>query len=233
MIDADGTPLRRRYVGQDSDTLLADRDIVRGFPVEKDTFVMVEDAELDALDPERSRVIDLESFVPYQDIDPSFIENSYVLVPDPDATTAYRLLVASMTDADRAGIATFVMRGTSYLIAILAHEGTLRALTLRYHDEVRSPADVGLPDLETADVDAVERVRKAMKKLTAKELDTSELVDRASERLRAAAEKKLDKGKDVHSVPTDEVEPEPDDGESVDIMALLRQSLGRGRSVEA
>jgi DNA end-binding protein Ku len=125
------------------------------------------------------------------------------------------------------------MRGTSYLIAILAHEGALRALTLRYHDEVRSPTDVGLPDLETADVAEVARLQKAMKKLSAKELDTSQLVDRASERLRAAAEKKLAKGTDVHTVPVDEVEPEADDGESVDIMALLRQSLGRGRAVEA
>lgn len=231
MIDTDGTPLSRRYVAQDGDTLLTDRDIVRGYPIEDDKFVMVEDAELDALDPERSRVIDLESFVPYHDIDPSFIENSYVLVSDPDANTAYRLLVASMTEADRAGVATFVMRGKSYMVAILAHDGTLRALTLRYHDELRSPADVGLPELETADVDEVERYRKAMKRLAENELDTSELVDRASERLRAIAEKKLKKGSDVHQVAKDRVEPEADDGETVDIMELLRQSLGR--SVQA
>ena len=227
MIAPDGTPLRRRYVAQDGDELLNDRDIVRGYPFDDDEFVLVEDAELDALDPERSRVIDLESFVPYQDIDPGLIENSYVLVPDPDATTAYRLLVRSMTDAERAGIATFVMRGKSYVVAILAQEGTLRAVTLRYHDELRSPEDVGLPSLETADVAAVERYRKAIKSLADKQLDTTDLVDRASERLRAVAEKKLKKGRDVHKVARDEVEPEPDDGDAVDIMELLRQSLGK------
>ncbi|HLU83304.1 MAG TPA: Ku protein [Trueperaceae bacterium] len=227
MIAPDGTPLRRRYVAQDGDKLLDDRDIVRGYPVGDDEFVLVEDSELDALDPERSRVIDLESFVPAEDIDPGLIENSYVLVPDPDATTAYRLLVKSMTDSDRTGIATFVMRGKSYVVAILAHDGTLRAVTLRYHDEMRSPADIGLPELETADVDEVERYRKAMKRLVDKELDADELVDRGSERLRALADKKLKKGRDVHKVAKDEVEPEPQDGETVDIMELLRQSLGR------
>lgn len=227
MIDADGTPLRRRYVAHDGDELLEDRDIVRGYDVGDDEFVQVEDAELEALDPERSRVIDLESFVPYQDIDPGLIENSYVLVPDPDATTAYSLLVKSMTDADRAGIATFVMRGNAYVVAILAHDGTLRAVTLRYHDELRSPADLGLPELQTADAAAVERYRKAMKGLLEKQFDPDDLVDRASGRLRALAEKKLEKGSDVHAVPKDEVDPEPDDGEVVDIMALLRQSLGQ------
>jgi len=191
--------------------------------------VQIEDAELEALDPDRSRIIDLDSFVPSDEIDPTLIENSYILVPNPETVTAYRLLVTSMSEADRAGIATFVMRGKSYVVGIMAREGTLRAVTLRYHDEVRSPADVGLPELETADVEEVERYRKAMKRLVAKKLDTSDLVDSASQRLRDKAEKKLKKGRDVHKVAKDAVEPESDDDDAaVDIMELLRRSLGRG-----
>lgn len=227
MVASDGTPLKRRYFCQKDGELLDSSDIVRGYPVGEDRYVMIEDEELDALDPDRSRVIDLESFVPRGDIDPSYIENSYVLVPDPDATIAYRLLVASMAESERAGIATFVMRGKSYVVAIVALEGTLRAMTLRYHDELRSPGDVGLPELETADVDEVKRYEKAMKKLAEKGLDPSELGDRASQRLRDLAQSKLKKGHDVHQVDEDEVEPEDDDTPTIDIMELLKQSLGQ------
>lgn len=226
MIDESGTPLRRRYTAQDSDELLADAAIVRGYPVGNDSFVVVEDAELEALDPERSRTIDLESFVPEADIDPTLVESSYVLVPDADAVTAYRLLVSSMAEAGRAGLATFVMRGKSYVVAILSRDGTLRALTLRYHDEIRSPADIGLPDIDTADVQELERIGRAMKKLEAAALDTSELSDEASRRLRKLAEAKLKKGADVHEVSAEEAESDPD-GPVVDVMELLRRSLGQ------
>lgn len=227
MVDEDGTPLRRRYFCQKDGELLEPSDIVRGYPIGDDEYVMIEDEELEALDPDRSRVIDLESFVPLGDIDPSYQESAYVLVPDPDATVAYRLLVTSMAEADRAGIATFVMRGKAYIIAIVSREGTLRALTLRYHDELRTPEDVGLPELETADVDEVKRYEKAIKKLTEKALDPSQLEDRASQRLRKLAQSKLKKGRDVHQVDEDEVEPEDDDQPFVDVMELLKQSLGR------
>src|SRR5690606_26193999 len=127
--------------------------------------------------------------VPAEDIDASYIENTYVLVPNPDANTAYRLLVTSMADAGRAGIATIVMRGKSYVVAIISRDGTLRAATLRYHDELRSPEDVGLPELQTADVDEVKRYEKAMARLSEDELEPDELRDRGSERLRKAAKK--------------------------------------------
>ncbi len=227
MVAEDGTPLKRRYFSQQGGEPLEQSDIVRGYPIGDDEYVVVEDEELDALDPDRSRVIDLESFVPLADIDPSYLENAYVLVPDPDATVAYRLLVGSMAEAERAGIATFVMRGKAYIVAILSLDGTLRALTLRYHDELRSPEDVGLPQLETADVDEVERYVKAMEKLKKKSLDLESLEDRASQRLRKLAQGKLAKGRDVHQVDEDEVEPEDDDEVFVDVMELLKRSLGK------
>lgn len=228
MVDEDGTPLRRRYFCQQDGELLESDDIVRGYPVGDDKFVMVEDEELAALDPEHSRVIDLESFVPLEGIDPSYLERAYVLVPDPDAAVAYRLLVESIAEAERAGIATFVMRGKAYVVAIVSLGGTLRALTMRYHDELRTPEGVGLPELETADTEEVARYEKAMKRLTEDALDLAELEDRASQRLRKLAQSKLKKGQDVHKVDEGEVEPEDDEGPVVDIMELLKRSLGRG-----
>ena len=67
------------------------------------------------------------------------LERGYFLAPDRGALKAYRLLVTMMEEAGRVGIATFVMRDTEYLVAIIAEDGILRAQTLRFHDELRSP----------------------------------------------------------------------------------------------
>ncbi|HEX7000833.1 MAG TPA: Ku protein [Trueperaceae bacterium] len=228
MIAPDGTPLSRRYFCEADGEILTSDEIVRGYPVGEDEFVMVEDEELEALDPDRSRVIDLDVFVPRSDLDPSYVQNTYVLLPGKDAATAYRLLAASMAEEDRAGIATFVMRGTSYPLAIVSVGGTLRGMTLRYHDEVRSPQDVGLPELETADVDDVKAIEGAVEALAADSLDTSELGDARSERITKLVEKRLKSGEGVHEAPEEE-EPSEDEDDAVivDVMQLLKESLGK------
>lgn len=228
MIGPDGTPLSRRYFCEADGEILTSDEIVRGYPIGDDEFVMIEDEELEALDPDRSRVIDLDVFVPRGDLDPSYVQNTYVLVPGDDAATAYRLLVASMAEEDRAGIATFVMRGTSYLLAIVSVGGTLRGMTLRYHDEVRSPEDVGLPELETADVDEVKEIEQAAKALAADTLDLSEMEDERSKRIAKLVDKRLKSGKGVHDAPEEE-EPSDDEDEApmIDVMQLLRESLGK------
>ena len=81
-----------------------------------------------------------------------------------DSTKAYRLLAATMEESGRAGIATFVMRGKEYLVAITAENGILRAETLRFADEVRSPADVGLPEVQKPKPAAVQKFTKAIKR---------------------------------------------------------------------
>ncbi len=141
MLAPDGTQLRRRFFCPNDNVALDNGDIVRGYEVEKDRFVVVTDEELEALVPKLSQEIDLTRFVPLADIDPMRFEHGYFLVPSKRAGKAYRLLAEVMEDRARAGIATFVMRGKQYLVAIIARGGLLRAYTLRFADELRSIAD--------------------------------------------------------------------------------------------
>src|SRR5690606_22010540 len=99
-----------------------------------DHFVVVTDEELEALAPEKSRDIDLRRFVDVGAIAPEMCERAYFLTPAGGSTKAYRLLAAAMERTGRAGIATFVMRGKEYLVAILAENGILRTETLRFAD---------------------------------------------------------------------------------------------------
>src|SRR5690606_3490462 len=104
-------------------------------------------------------------------------------------------------DTGRAGIATFVMRGKEYLVAIFAEGGILRAATLRFADEVRSAEDVGLPEPETPPKKTVDRLARAVRAAAKPALDERELEDEDSRRLVALAEEKLAAGEDVLAAP--------------------------------
>lgn len=225
MVDAEGNFLARRFFGADERIPLDADDLVRGYEVEKDRFVIVEDEELDALDPKKSREIDLAQFVDLQALSPLHFERAYFLVPDGSTTKAYRLLAETLALEDRAGIATFVMRGKEYLCAIIAQNGILRAETLRFADEVRRPEAIGLPPRVAADAAEVARFAKAIKTLKARTLDSEELVDRYSARVIELAEQKLRSGTDVvpASVVPEEVEATATN--VVDLMAVLKERL--------
>ena len=225
MVDGDGTPLSRRYFCTREDVPIDWDEIVRGYEVEDDEYVIVADEELDELAPEKSREIDLRRFVPREEIDPGLFDRAYVLAPDKGSTKAYRLLVHAMASTDRAGIATFVMRGKEYLVAILSEGGLLLAETLRFEDELRSPEDVGLPDHVEATPAKAKAIAKALRAERAKELDEDLLTDRYAHRLRNLVEAKLEAGDDVLRALA---EPEPEEAEEAgppDLMQVLKESL--------
>ncbi|HEX6930079.1 MAG TPA: Ku protein [Gammaproteobacteria bacterium] len=225
MVDESGIPLGRRYFCEKDGKPLTSDDIVRGYKAGEHRYVVVEDKELEALAPEKSQEIDLKRFVSLDEIDPVYFERAYFLVPDEGANKAYRLLAKSMEDEKRAGIATFVMRGKEYLVAIMAERGILRAETLRFHDEVRSPEDIGLPEHANAAKAEIARMEKAMKSLAAKKLDPDELTDRYTRQVLDAVQKKLETGKDVMKAPEAVAEEYAAEDNVIDLMQVLKERL--------
>lgn len=225
MVDDAGTPLKRRFVCEKDKKALDRNDIVRGYEISKDRFVVVEDEELEALDPKKSREIDLKRFVPMDDLNPVYFERAYFLVPDGDTSKAYRLLAKSMEEAKRAGIATFVMRGKEYLVAIIAERGILRAETLRFFDELRSAEAVGLPPREHAKKADIDRLRKAIESLKSKRLSRDQLVDHYQQRLMRHIEDKIKSGKDVLAAPEEVVEEREESENVIDLMEVLKERL--------
>ncbi|HEX6309012.1 MAG TPA: Ku protein [Longimicrobiales bacterium] len=222
MVDEDGTPLSRRYFCPKEERELDWEELVRGYEIEKGEYVVVTDDELERIAPEKTRDIDLRQFVSASDIDPIYFERAYYLVPGGNSTKAYRLLAETMEQAERVGIATFVMRGKEYLVAILAENGILRAETLRFADEVRAPDDVGLPEPVKPKAAAVKQIEKAIAQLAEKELDEAELVDRSAARLLKLVEKKEKAGEDVVEAPAGEAPPSEG---VIDLMEVLKRSL--------
>ena len=218
----DGAPLGRRYYSSKTDRELSPRQMVRGYEIEKDRYVLVTDEELDRLAPEKSRDIDLRQFVDVNQIPPLYFERGYFLAPEGDSTKAYLLLAAILEKTRHAGIATFVMRGKEYLIAITAEKGILRAETMRFRDELRSPGDIGLPEKRKAPAERTRRFIQIIQKHAFPELSQNELRDETSAEVLKLVHEKQERKQDV----VVSVEEKERDGEAApDLVAILKQSL--------
>ena len=111
MLDQDGTPLKRRFYCPRENREIHPEHIIRGYALESGEYVVVRDEELEALEPKKSRDIDLRLFVDAKDIDPMYFERAYFLAPASDSNKAYRLLASTMERLGQAGVSTLVMRG--------------------------------------------------------------------------------------------------------------------------
>ena len=224
MIGPDEAPVQRRYVCSKDEKVLDADDIVRGYEIEKGKFVVVTDDELEAIEPKKSREIDLRVFVNVDDIDPIYFERAYFLVPAGGTNKAYRLLAEVMEKNKQAGIATFVMRAKEYLVAIIAENGILRAETLRFADEIRQPEDVGLPKIAKAATADVKKFENQIAR-HAKKVNLNEFLDDYTERLEKLVAAKQKKKADIVKAP-EEPEREEEGGEVVDLLEVLSRSLG-------
>jgi DNA end-binding protein Ku len=222
MLGPDGQPLARKYYAEDSGKDLDADEVVRGYETDKNKFVIVTDEELERLAPEKTRDIDLKQFVPAESIPPLYFERGYFLVPAAGSQKAYKLLAETMDKSDLAGIATFVMRGKEYLVAIFSDNGILRAETMRFADELRSPGDVGLPKKQAPTKAMVSKFEKLISGKTKKQFSPAKLADKQTDSLLKLVKKKQANSKNVVRV---EEEAERDHN-VVDLVKILKQSLG-------
>ncbi len=225
MLGPENEPLARRYYSEKTGDDLEADDMVRGYEIDKDKYVVVTDEELERLAPEQSRDIDLRRFVDLDSIPPIYFDRSYFLAPAEGSEKAYRLLVDTMEASDLAGIATFVMRGKEYLVAIFPENGILRAETMRFSDELRSPKEVGLPEKKDVPAAAVKKFERLITKHSVRTLPLKELKDEKTDQLLKLIEMKRARHKDVVEVE----EPERDEGKVIDIMEALKNSLAKKR----
>jgi DNA end-binding protein Ku len=222
MLGPDGQPLARKYFAEDSGKDLDVDEVVRGYELDKNKFVIVTDEELERLAPEKTRDIDLKQFVPADSIPPIYFERGYFLVPAAGSQKAYKLLAETMEQSDLAGIATFVMRGKEYLVAIFSDNGILRAETMRFADELRSPKEIGLPEKKTAPKATVNKFEKLISGKKKKQFSPTKLADKQTDSLLKLVKKKQANRKNVVKV---EEEAESDHN-VVDLVKILKQSLG-------
>jgi DNA end-binding protein Ku len=121
--------------------------IVKGYEIAKDHYVVIEPEELEALDPNKTRTIDIQEFVDLDQIDPIFYDHPYYLAPDQGADKPYNLLLDAMREQNKVAIARVVIRQKEHLTAIRPMDGVLEMATMLFADEIVSPDKLDeLPD---------------------------------------------------------------------------------------
>jgi DNA end-binding protein Ku len=234
LVDSDGHALGRRYHCSKEGKELDYDELVRGYETDDGKMVVITDEEFESVAPELSGDIELRNFVPLEQIPPLYFQRPYFLAPAGRSVKAYYLLAAIMEKTGRVGIGSFVMRGHEYLVAIISDHGVLRADTLRYADEIRTPETVGLPKPAKVLAAKVNKLVKAIDELSRRDLALSELEDREAQALSELVESKQKEGEDVvHPRGLEEVEADADGGGAkiIDLMDVLRKSLSKNAVV--
>ncbi len=222
---ATNAPVRQKRVDERTGEEVAYRDIVKGYEVGDDRYVVVDRDELAALDPQASRLIDILDYVDAAEIDPIYYDRAYYLAPDGEiATKPYRLLLEAMGRAQKVAIAKLVMRNRAYLAAIRARDDMLLLSTMHYHDEVADPADldVELGSDVTVDDREVRMAEQLIESLTTS-FDPAAYTDQHRQRVLQFLEARAE-GEQIDLAPE-----ERDEGNVVDLVAALEQSLAKAR----
>ncbi|CAM2988183.1 Ku protein [Saccharomonospora xinjiangensis] len=132
--------IRYRRVNERTGEEVPYDEIVKGYDLGGDEYVIIEPEELDEIAPGRSRTIDIDAFVDLEEIDPIFFQKTYWLAPAKEEFgRAYSLLIEAMAKTNRAGLARFVMRGKEYIAAVRAGDGVLVLNTLLFPEDIREP----------------------------------------------------------------------------------------------
>jgi len=235
LVDKSGHALGREYHCSKDNKELDNDELVRGYQTDDGKMIVITDEEFESVAPEMSGDIELRGFVPLEQIPPMYFQKPYFLAPDGKSAKAYTLLAATMERTGRVGIGSFVMRGHEYLVAIIADNGVLRADTLRYADEVRTPEAIGLPKARKPAAGKVTQFSKAIDDLKRSALDLSELEDRDAQALRELAESKAKNDENViHQRGLEAADAEAGEGsaEIIDLMEVLRKSLSKNAVVK-
>ena len=123
--------------------------IVKGYKL-NDDYVVLEEADFENAAPEKSKVIEIESFVDIADVNPMFYETSYYAEPDTKNNKAYALLIKALIKSKKAGLARFVLRSTETLCIVHPVENVLVVTRIRFAQEIRSTDDLNIDDVEVS-----------------------------------------------------------------------------------
>jgi DNA end-binding protein Ku len=211
-----GNRVRQRLVDEQTGEEVPRDDIVKGYQIEKDRYVVVDEQKLKDLQIESSKVIDLETFVDLGSIDRLHLDKPYYLAPDgPIGTDTFRVIVHALRDKGRIALGRVVISGREHMVAIEPYDGTLLMTTMRAANEVKRPEfqDSGAEVNE----EAVELAQMIIDKKTGV-FDAGAIHDRYQDALRNLVEETA-KG---HEIVTPQVlTPAP----VIDLMAALKRSL--------
>jgi DNA end-binding protein Ku len=196
-------------------------DLVKGYEIAPDRYVVVEPGELEALDPKKTKTIDIEDFVELGEIDPIFYDHPYYLAPGVGGAKPYRLLLEAMRETGKVAIARVVIRSKEQLVAIRPSGDVLQMATMVFADEIVPPERLDdLPDADEVELkDREIAIAKQLVESLAADWEPERYRDSYREEVLALVERKA-AGEEIAVQPAvEETAPVPD------LMSALKASL--------
>jgi DNA end-binding protein Ku len=221
-----GHRIRQKRVDEQTGDEVGYEDIVKGYELSPDKYVLINPDELESLDPKATRTVDIEDFVEIEEIDPIYYDHSYYLAPAAGGAKAYRLLLDAMRESGRVGIGRVVIRSKQQLCALRPVGDALALSTMLFGDEVLSPDRIDELD-QAKDAEASDRELAMAQQLIdtlSSDFDPAKYHDEYRERVLALIEKKA-AGEEIA------VQPQAEEtSEAPDLMAALEASLAAVRT---
>lgn len=214
--------IKMQTVDSGTGDVLERSELVRGFEVSKNKYVLLDKEELDAVRLESTRILDIEEFVPVDSIDRIYWDEPYYLAPSgKTGVEAFAVIRAAMEKKKKVALGRLVMHTRERICALEPRESGILLTTLRSHDEIRSASDVFDRSIPKPDARMLEIAEKIVEQQAAK-FDPAHFVDRYEDALRELIERKK-KGQPLVSTAAPE-----DDEKVVDLMEALKKSLQGG-----
>ncbi len=182
------TRVKQHMVNPETGDEVANEEIQKGFEVEPGTFVILDEKELEILEPEASREIQVEQFVPPDEIAPEFYDRPYFLGPDGDSA-AYFALAEALQNQEKEAVVRWVMRKQPYVGALRAEDDHLVLFTLRNAEEVLSAKDLPRPAGRAPDKKELSMAKQLIELLKG-EFDPKDFKNEYRERVMEFVEKK-------------------------------------------
>jgi DNA end-binding protein Ku len=217
-----GSRIRQQRFCPACNKVVEREDLIKGYEFAKDQYVKVTDEELKALEGEASEAIEISEFVPLSKVDPIYFERSYYLGPDKGGEKAYRLLADTMAQVGKVALAKFVLRGKENLVIVRSARNGLILHTMYFADEVRNFDEVFKG--EGAKITGAETnlAVRLIDELSNDEFEPENYQDEYSQRVLSFVNKKAE-GQEITVA-----KPEIRRGQVIDLMAALKESLGKG-----
>jgi DNA end-binding protein Ku len=153
-----GVRIAQKRVDPQSGEEVAYQDIVKGYEIAPERYVVIEPGELETLQPKKTKTIEIEDFVEISEIDPVFYDHPYYLAPGPGGAKPYRLLHEAMRETGKVAIARVVIRSKEQLVAVRPVGEALGMATMLFADEVLPAERID----ELADVAEVKTTKREL-----------------------------------------------------------------------
>jgi DNA end-binding protein Ku len=220
-----GTRVNRKWWCPHHEEIVPADELIRGYAVSKNKFVTFTDEEIDTLETDDNRALDITEFVDLSEIDPVFYEKAYFLGAAPGGGKTYKLLASAMKKQNKVAVARWVAAGKEHLVVLRPYEHGLVLHTMFYADEVRDFEAIDTEDTQVREKE-VQLAEMLIDELTEKKFNPLQFHDDYRDRLLKRIREKA-KGK---SIMPEEAPKEEKGAEVIDIMEALRRSLGGGKT---